>query len=103
MKMFLFLMLIPLSLNAGTLRVIGVSERGDLHEEEMNKKDYQNLLIHTKTAMDQMVEKNLSSFDDKGQGWQLDKISIGIGTAGEFGVGPYKFGKTLKQRFVYTR
>lgn len=68
----------------------------------MSSQEYSDTLVMMKDSVDRdLMSAQLKS--DSTSVWKLSQISIGLGLTGEVGVGPYKFGTTLKQRFIYVR
>ncbi len=99
-KILIFLIFIGTS-HAGPIRIIGHTRNSTYIYSEMKPEDYIETLKRTKSALDEKVVQSLKA--DQGKSWKLNKISVGLGVTGEVGIGPYKFGKSLKQRFVFTR
>lgn len=64
--------------------------------------EYTETLISTKEALDRDLMQTLT-VSEKRSSWKLSQIVVGLGINGEIGVGPYKFGTTLKQRFIFVR
>lgn len=87
--------------HAGPIAIIGYTRNSSYIYAEMKPEDYIETLKRTKLALDEKVIQSLNS--DRSKNWKLNKISVGLGVTGEVGIGPYKFGKSLKQRFVFTR
>ncbi len=87
--------------HAGPIPIIGHTRNSTYIYSEMMPEDYIEILKITKSALDEKVVQSLNA--EASKNWKLNKISIGLGVTGEVGIGPYKFGKSLKQRFVFTR
>lgn len=88
--------------HAGPIKVLGLNGNSKIIVGEMTPEIYSATLVITKQALDEQVVQGLAHYQDKA-GWQLSKISLGIAAKGTIGIGPYQFGKTLKQRFFYSR
>lgn len=88
--------------HAGPIKVLGLNGNSKIIVGEMSPEIYSETLVMTKEALDQQVVHGLANYQDKA-GWQLAKFSLGIAAKGTIGIGPFQFGKTLKQRFIYSR
>ncbi len=69
----------------------------------ISEENYIETLTQLKAGIDSQLISTLPANSDKSPGLKLKKISVGLGASGEIGIGPYKFGKAVKQRFVYGR
>jgi hypothetical protein len=68
---------------------------------EISSEEYSKTIITVKEGIDQNLVLSLK--EPQGIYWKLDKISVGVGATGEIGIGPYKLGSSIKQRFLYAR
>jgi hypothetical protein len=89
--------------HAAPIRIIGHTSDSKYILREVTQKDYIETMVTIKKALEEEVVSGLSHHEDKTPHWQLQKFSIGLGATGEIGIGPFTFGKALKQRFIYTR
>ncbi len=88
---------------AHALHVFAVKENQESIEGEIAPENYIHSLVTIKKTLDDKVVSSLQDLPTESSVWKLQKFSLGIGLTGEIGIGPYKFGHALKQRFVYTR
>jgi hypothetical protein len=101
-----FLVLLCLStghLFAMDIPVIGRTTDSRYIYGAISEENYIETLTQLKAGIDSQLISTLPVNSDKSQGLKLKKISVGLGASGEIGIGPYKFGKAVKQRFVYGR
>lgn len=90
------------SLLAETVSIISYDGRSRAYINEISEEEYTKTLVATKLGVDQELISPLKEDSKKGP-WKLDKISVGLGATGEIGIGPYKYGVAIKQRFIYGR
>ena len=83
--------------------VIGRTQDSRYIYGAISEERYIETLMQMKAGIDSQLISTLPATTDKSQGLKLKKISVGLGASGEIGIGPYKFGKAVKQRFVYGR
>ncbi|HXH76484.1 MAG TPA: hypothetical protein VNJ08_16050 [Bacteriovoracaceae bacterium] len=103
--MFKIIMILAMvgTCNAASIKVLGIDGNSKIVMGEMRPDIYVETIFLTKNALDQQAISGLENFKDKGPSWRLSRISMSVGVTGEVGFGPFKYGKSLKQRFVYTR
>jgi hypothetical protein len=68
----------------------------------LSEENYVETLVQLKSSFDAQLISTLPH-EEKARGLKLKKITVGLGASGEIGIGPYMFGKAVKQRFVYGR
>ncbi|HXH76481.1 MAG TPA: hypothetical protein VNJ08_16035 [Bacteriovoracaceae bacterium] len=88
---------------AGPIKVLGYDGNSKMIVGEMSPDTYIETILMTKDALDKQAITGLKNFHDKGPSWQLAKVSLGLGATGEIGIGLFKFGKSLRHRFVYSK
>ena len=101
-----FLVLLCLCISnvfATEIPVIGRTSDSRYVYGAISEENYIETLTQLKAGIDSQLISTLPENSDKSQGLKLKKISVGLGASGEIGIGPYKFGKAVKQRFVYGR
>lgn len=69
----------------------------------MSSQEYSETLVMMKETVDRDLISSAQLKSTEKALWKLSQLSIGLGLTGEVGIGPYKFGTTLKQRFIYVR
>jgi hypothetical protein len=99
----LLLLLMMVKAHAHALPVLALNERGKYHAVEMSLKEYTESLQALKQAFDQQLQTSAGRPASGNPYWQLHKISFGLAVTGEIGIGPYRYGKALKQRLIYGR
>jgi hypothetical protein len=100
-KIFTFLFI--MSSSHAAIHVIG--SNGDSEEVlgTLSQEEYSKTLLATKQGIDHEIMTALSTPESRRTKWKLRRISVGLGATGEIGIGPYKFGSAIKQRFIYAR
>lgn len=88
---------------AGPIPVLAVNTRSQAVVAKVDSEHYARTILLIKEALDHQLPQSLKAMDSKASSWKLQKFSVGLGVNGEIGLGPYKFGQALKQRFVYSR
>lgn len=69
----------------------------------LSTQEYSETLLMMKDSVDRDLMNLVKPETAQKSVWKLSQIYVGLGLTGEVGVGPYKFGTTLKQRFIYVR
>jgi hypothetical protein len=87
---------------AGPIKVIGLTDDSTVIIQEISSADYRRSLSTMLSEVEQQLIIPLAPKDSSGN-WHLKRIVVGLGMTGEIGIGPYKIGTALKQRFVYGR
>jgi uncharacterized protein YpmS len=88
---------------AAAIKVLAWDGSSEVIVDEITTEQYQRTLTLIKSALDTQIISGLANYQEQGPSWRLAKISLGLGASGEIGIGPFKFGKALKQRFIYSR
>jgi len=91
------------SVHAAPIQVLTLDANAKTAIQKIDANRYIKTLVALKTSIDQQVIKGLGALRNSTGSWEMKKFSIGLGATGEIGIGPWTVGKTLKQRFVYTR
>jgi hypothetical protein len=63
--------------------------------------EYSETLVTLKDSVDRDLISNVQV--NNTNKWKLSQIWVGLGLTGEIGIGPFKLGTTLKQRFLFVR
>jgi hypothetical protein len=103
MHKILFIFILIQNCYAGNIQIIGQTSNSKFIAPQISSDAYVQTLLLLKQGIDSQVVNGLGSLDAPAASWQLQKFSVGVGMSGEIGVGPYKFGKAIKQRFVFSR
>lgn len=90
--------------NASEILLLGVNDKGEEVQRELKADDYSNHLSKTLIAINNSVLERLPVEVEKSQnGYKLNKVSIGLGMSGEFGLGPWTLGAAVKHRIIFKR
>ncbi len=104
MKILIFsLMIFPMASHSAPIQIIAFDDDKEYVYGALTPEAYSETLLKTKAGLDQQIVQSLPTGTGDSEHWYLEKISIGLGVTGEVGIGPWKYGMTLKQRFVYSR
>lgn len=90
-----------ISSSHAAITVIGSDGETDQILGTISQEEYTQTILMTKSGLDKEIIENLNA--PSHSSWKMDKISVGVGATGEVGIGPYKFGTALKQRFIFAR
>ena len=88
---------------ARPIKVIAYDGKSKVHLVEISTDQYIKSLLALNEGLEGQVEKEEIRLPLNAQGWKLQKFSLGLGTSGEIGIGPFSFASSLKQRFIYSR
>lgn len=102
MPILLTCFLLLVSLPGYSIRVLD-RKGNSVTVQNITSRQYTEAIIQSKLAMDTQVVEKLSPSALEGKSWKLKKFSLGVGTSGEVGIGPFKVGKSFRQRFNYSR
>lgn len=106
MKVLIFL--IVLSANSPTwaepISFLGTNEEGVELSSSIDEAAYESHLRDSLRIMESTIDQNFSgeNFVDNGK-FRLSAIGLALGATGEIGVGPFKLGAGIRQRFVFRR
>lgn len=84
---------------ASEVYFVGASEN-EVKTEKMSLKDYQNVILETQKSFNSIIDDKDLFQKSK---FKLKAISLGVGASFEIGIGPWKRGFGIRQRFFYQR
>ena len=97
----IILLLIACPVYSQEIYFYALSPKGKMIRSHISSEQYKENLKSTVLA----VQNLIPNFDEQltlGV-WKLKTISIGVGSSGEIGLGPFKLGGGIRQRFYFGR
>ena len=81
---------------------VGADSNG-VKTEKISIKDYQNLIVKTQDSFNGYLNSEIIEERALKSKFKLKTIALGIGSRFEIGIGPWKAGMGIRQRFYYKR